>query len=78
MAAGRRNVVPAGAHRREVGAGETDVAEQVVVELHQVGEDPLALRATEQGRQAESHLDHLVFRVVPGSAWGLCPEAMNA
>ena len=77
MAAGRRNVVPAGAHRREVGAGETDVAEQVVVELHQVGEDPLALRTTEQGRQAESHLDHLVFRVVPGWRGAYALEAMN-
>ena len=74
MAAGRRNVVPAGAHHREVGAGKTDVAQQVIVELHQVGEDPLPLLAAEHGRQAESHFDHLVFRVVPGSAGGLCPS----
>ena len=48
-------MVPAGAHRGEIATGEADIAQQVIVELHQVGKDPLAFCATEHGRQAESH-----------------------
>jgi hypothetical protein len=40
----------------------------MVVELHQVGEDPLTLCTTEHGRQAESHFVISSVWVVPGSA----------
>lgn len=68
-------MVAAGTHRGEVATGEADVAQQVVVELHQVGEDPLAFCATEHGRQAESHSSHLVSLGGAGiGGAGLCPQ----
>ena len=67
-------MVPAGAHRGEIATGEADIAQQVIVELHQVGKDPLAFCATEHGRQAESHFSHLVSLGGAGSGGaGLCP-----
>lgn len=68
MAAGRRAVMAAGAHCGEVATSEADITQQMVVELHQVGEDPLTLCTTEHGRQAESHFVISSVWVVPGSA----------
>jgi hypothetical protein len=79
MAAGRRGVVPAGAHGGEVAAGEADITKQMVVELHQVGEDPLSVGATEHGRQAESHLIISSVWVAPGTAErAYARKSMNA
>ena len=64
-------VVAAGAHQGDIGVGETDVAEQMRVELHQVREDLLAFRAAEQGRQ-DGHLRLLSCWIwVPVLACGL-------
>ena len=50
----------AGTHQCDVGAGEPDIAEQVVVILDQVGEDLLAFRAVEQGCQ-DRHVFSFLF-----------------
>ena len=42
MTAGR-GVAAVGPHDGEIGAGKADIAQQMVVVLHQVREDPLAL-----------------------------------
>ncbi|MDB5542215.1 MAG: hypothetical protein JWQ89_3942 [Devosia sp.] len=78
MAARSRALITARTHLGEVGAREADIAQQVIVELHQVAEDALVLGATEEGGQVESHLliSDLGCAGIGGSAYA--QAVMNA
>jgi hypothetical protein len=57
-AAGSFMTAAALAHQVDVGAGDTDVAQQVVVELQQVAERLSAFRTAEQGSQVGHWISH--------------------
>lgn len=67
----------------QVAAGEADVAKQMVIELHQIGEAPALGQTAEQRREIRSHLVVLTeFGVAAGWGRAICTGddewAMNA